>query len=292
MIAEELERILKTAGWSVRSARGEVALEVCYFCGNDRFNLECSPEKGVYHCWACRKGGRLSDLLKSLTGQQHDIQVQKGAAKQKKTVTPQTTADFKSSPIAAVESAARYLDRRGITAEVAAQYGVVVCMEPEHRLYGRIAFQMKDFWTRELVGWVGRSYTGKIPKYISTLEHKVITGWRTRDKDSTAVVVEGPLDGLTVHRAGFQSAVLSGVGGAGVVEWASRLPLKTPVAIMLDADALVQAQRLYWQLSPILGERAFIVHFSSATDDPTEVGPEGVRHLIDQALRDRGHTFA
>lgn len=292
MNVEELKTVLTTSGWSCRVSHGEVELEVCYYCGNDRFNLGLSPDKGVYHCWACRKGGRLSEILKALTGQHFDISVQQSARKKAPSTQKTTAAEFKSMTIAEVPSAERYLVRRGITAEVAAQYGMVVCVDSGHRLEGRIALQLKDFWTGDLVAWVGRSYTGREPKYISTLIHRVITGWRMRDKDTPVVLVEGPIDGVAAHRAGYQAGVLSGVGAAGAVEWASRLSLSAPVVIMLDADAVGQATRLYWQLFPVLAGRLSIVKFEDGTADPAQVGPDGIRTLVDQAIRGLGHTLA
>lgn len=289
MTPEELHQTFVASGLSCRAARTEVALEVCYFCGNDRFNLECSAEKGVYHCWACKAGGRLSDLLQKLTGQQHNIPVQRLGKKERPAALP-VAAEFQSSPISAVFSAEHYLKRRGITSGVAAQYGMVVCSEKGHPLEGRIAVPLREYWTGTLVGWVGRSYTGKVPKYISTLPYKMITGWRTRDRDDVAVLVEGPFDGCAVHRAGYQAAVLSGVGGEGVLEWAARVDPRATIAILLDGDALHQAHRIYWQIKPVVGDRVCIIPFQNTSDDPAQVGPEGIRSLIDQALRARGHT--
>lgn len=290
MTKDELRQLFSAAGWSCQTKREEVVLEVCYFCGNQKHNLEASASKGVFHCWACKRGGRLSELIEMLTGQQVYIPVQRGE-QQKKINAPATVTDFKSLSIAMVPSAATYLARRGIPPEVAAQYGVVVCVEPGHRLEGRLALQLRDFWTGELAGWVGRSYTGKQPKYISTLVRKVITGWRTRDRATTAVVVEGPLDGLSAHRAGFQSAVLSGVGSAGVIDWAARVDPQAQIVIMLDQEAEVQAKQLYWQMLPVVGDRLRMVEYSEAGQDPAQVGPDGVRDLVARSLRGRGQTI-
>lgn len=288
MTSEELRQTFVTSGLSCRLGRAEVTLEVCYFCGNERFNLGCSAEKGVYYCWACKKGGRLSDLLRALTGQEHHIPVQRV----EKTAKPQTAVsatEFKSQPITEVISAANYLAHRGITPDVAVKYGMVVCIDPTHRLNGRIAVPLRDFWTGELEGWTGRSYTGKSPKYLSTLPRKVITGWRTRDKATPAVVVEGPMDGIAAHRAGFQVAVLSGIGDSGIVDWAARLPSTTPVAILLDGSAVQQASQLYWQILPVRPVCLVVVNLPEE-QDPASLGVEGVKVVVRQALSASGCT--
>lgn len=283
MTAEELRQSLSAAGWSCRVQRGEVVLEVCYFCGNEKFNLELSAEKGVFHCWNCRKGGRVDTLIRELTGQSVHIPVQRGAKKPPAPTPNLPAVAFQSIPIAEAGLAAHYLNQRGISPEVAAQYGMVLCTQPDHRLEGRIAIPSRDFWTGDLMGWVGRSYTGRIPKYISTLDRKVITGWRQRDRDMPAVIVEGPLDGVTVHRSGFQVAVLSGTGGAGVKEWAARLHPRSPIAIMLDGDALPQAHQLYWQILPLRTARLVVVGLE-ARQDPASLGVEGAAYAVRQAL--------
>lgn len=288
MTSEELRQTLTASGYQCQISRTEVKLEVCYFCGNDRYNLECSASKGVYHCWVCKAGGRLSDLLEKLTGKQHNIPVQIDGTKQRKELP--TPAVFKAMAVADVHTAQHYLGRRGISAAVAAQYGMVVCTEEGHPLEGRIAVPLKEYWSGAQVGWVGRSYTGKLPKYISTLPYKMITGWRTRDRDTLSVVVEGPFDGCAVHRAGYQAAVLSGVGGEGILDWASRVDPTGRIVILLDGDALAQAARIYWMIKPIVGDRVSIVSFPNTSDDPAQVGPEGIRALIDQTLRAQGHT--
>lgn len=282
MNPEELRQLLAASGWSCRVERHEVTLEVCYFCGNAKHNLGLNPDKGLYYCWACRAGGRLDRLLQSLTGDTHHIPVQLG---QKKAAVPaaKQATEFQAAPVKDVLSASLYLERRGMPTTVVEQYGLVVCTEAGHRLMGRICIPMKNFWTGETEGWVGRSYTGKNPKYLSTLERKVITGWRRRDQAVPAVVVEGPLDGIAAHRAGFQVAVLSGVGGAGVLEWASRLPPKTSIAVMLDGEALVQAQRLYWEIKTVRPTTVALVHLP-AGEDPAKVGPEGVQAAVRSAL--------
>lgn len=281
MTVDELKDLITIAGYSCRVQRGQVALETCHFCGNDRYNLELAPEKGVYHCWACRSGGRLEGLLTQLTGQSHSIPVQLGKrnAQPSRPVAPQ---EFKSKPVGEVQSAVWYLQRRGVSAEVAATYGMVVCLEPGHLLEGRIAIPARDFWTADVLGWVGRSYTGAQPKYLSTMPRKTISGWWLRRPDIPAVIVEGLLDGIAVHQAGYSAAALLGVGASGIVDWAARLDPVTPVVIMLDGSAGEQAHHIYWQIQPV---RPHVALARLAEDaDPSKLGPAGVRAEVERTL--------
>lgn len=287
MTVDELKDLLSLSGWSCRIQRGQVALETCYFCGNDRWNLELSPDKGVYGCWACRSGGRLDGLLQSLTGQSHHIPVQKGkrALPSAKPVAPQ---EFRSKPVGAVQSALWYLHRRGVTVDVATAYGMVVCLEPGHLLENRICIPAREFWTAAVQGWVGRGYIPNVrPKYLSTMPRKTICGWWLRRPDIPTVVVEGLLDGIAVHQAGYSVAVLLGVGASGVVDWAARLAPEVPVVIMLDGSAGEQAHHLYWQIQPVRPTVALARLAPEA--DPSSIGPAGVRAEVERTLgADRG----
>lgn len=279
MTTDELKELVTLAGYNCRIARDQVVLEVCYFCGNERWNLELSAVKGVFSCWVCKKSGRLERILHDLTGQRHNVPVTLGARAEKKLVIPQ---DFKSMPVGEVYSARTYLTRRGVTPEVATQYGMVVCVQEGYLLEGRICIPARDFWTGDVLGWVGRSYTGGVPKYMSTMPKKVICGWQRHTPKLPAVVVEGLLDAITIHQAGYSAAALLGTGGTGLVEWASRLDPECPVAVMLDGDAIEQARKTCWQISAVRSTVILIPLEAGA--DPAAVGSEGVRNLVERAL--------
>lgn len=279
MTPGELYQLLLTSGIECQVRRSEVVVRVCTSCGNEKWNLELNAERGVYHAWCCRKGGRVDTLLQKLTGQEHHVIVRTDIREPKQRALPAPAVTFKSVEVSAVGSAAQYLAARGIMPTTAAQYGVVVCTEPGHRLEGRIAIPARDFWSGDVVGWVGRSYTGKRPKYLSTLPRKVITGWRHRSSTPLVVVVEGPLDGVITHHAGFDAAVLGGIGATGVVEWAARLSPKAIIAIMLDGDALQQAHKLFWQISPLRAAPVLLIPLAGG-EDPASLGVEKVREAV------------
>lgn len=280
MTPQELQSALIGSGVPCRIQRQEVVIQVCVFCTNAKWNLECNAEKGVFHAWCCKRGGRLDQLLRDLTGQEYRIAVQR--VQKDPTVAPIKVEEFKAKSVTEVLSAMTYLERRGITADLARFYGIVFVDQPGHQLHGRLAIPARDFWTGDIEGWTGRSYTGQRPKYITTLQRKIITGWKRRSNTAPAVVVEGPLDGVMVHQAGFSAAVLSGIGGAGVEEWAARMPAETEVVVMLDGDAVEQAQRLYWKIAAV--RRAPVLITLPPEMDPASLGAPGVRRLVEEAL--------
>lgn len=283
MTPQELVSALGIAGIPARIARQEVAVQVCVFCTNSKWNLELNAEKGVFHSWCCKRGGRLDQLLKDLTGQDYRIAVQR-VQKDPTAPPPKAATEFTSQPVSDIPSAAMYLQKRGIAADVVLRYGIVFVNHPGHRLHCRIALPARDYWTGNVEGWTGRSYTGQQPKYITTLQKKIITGWKQRSYSAPAVIVEGPLDGVAVHRAGFHAAVLSGVGAAGIEEWASRLDPEVPVVIMLDGEpeAQEQARRLYWKVAAVRPVPVIAVPPEGA--DPASMGAVAVASLVTEAL--------
>lgn len=287
MTTEELRQLLTIAGYACKVKHEEVVMQVCHFCGNERYNLELSADKGVFHCWACKQGGRLGELLRALTGKSYHIAVKQVEKKAPPTTTQTGAAPFTVVPIEQSPVAQEYLRTRDITPAVAREYGLGVCQQAGHRLDGRIVIPAKEYWSRELVGWVGRSFTGRTPKYLTTWDRHAITGWRVRQHFAPVVLVEGHLDGIAVHRAGFNVAVLSGLGGPALEQWAARLDPDIAIVILLDGEASLpggQADRLYWQITPMRLSSEVRVLRLPEEQDPASLGVEGVGMLVRQAL--------
>lgn len=276
MNTAELQSVLVVSGIVARVSAAEVQIETCVFCGNDRWNLECNPDRGLYHCWTCKSGGRLDRLVKQLTGKEVSIEVRR-TARGSVVQPPPAQALFNSSPVSSVASAALYLAQRGIDVATAKAYGIVVCTSPEHRLYGRITIPALDYWSGTSVGWIGRSYTGEPPKYLSTMTAKQVIGWRNV-RAPVVAVVEGSFDGIAVHRAGASAAVLAGTSSPDALAWASRLDPSTRVVVMLDPEASALSQRLYWELRTVLQARVSRVELVDG--DPAELGPTALRQYL------------
>ncbi|KKN68876.1 hypothetical protein LCGC14_0446620 [marine sediment metagenome] len=281
MTPEDLRQQLAVMGVSCRIARDEVVVEICRECANPRWNLELNPIRGLYHCWSCGVGGRLDTLLRDwLNDPTLYIPVMSGGAR-KPHVVPKPT-EFASEAIVDVPSAAHFLAKRGIDTRTSAHYGLVVCTEHDHLLFSRIVLPVRDFWTGELIGHVGRTYTNGYPKYLHTLPSRhVASGYRVRKLTTPCILVEGILDGIAVHRAGFQTAVLLGTAAPWAKDWAARLNPDTPIVILLDGAALEEATRLHWMLQTV---RTTPVHLITLPvgHDPATFIPIVLTRLIEQ----------
>lgn len=279
MTAEELLSLLTLSGHPVRLMGDEVALRDCWYCGNDRWNLELNADKGVFSCWNCRESGRLDSLLTDIRGEHIYIPVRLDA-KATDGSLPAPAPSFKSKPADEILSASNYLIRRGLDPFHMRNYHLVVCLEPGHLLEGRICFPVQDFWTGTSFGHIGRAYVaGKKPKYLTDAPRKMIGGYRTRDRSRPCVMVEGFFDGIAVHRAGYQTAVLSGIDNQSVEEFASRLPVKTPLLILLDGSAEKEASTLFWTITPIRQVQKLTL---PSGVDPGELHPSALQKFISE----------
>lgn len=288
MTPDELRNILTAAGVKCRVKGDEVLVQTCPYCGSDRWNLEINAVNGFAKCWVCKqpRPGRADVALADLTGQRHDIKT--SAARDKKQPPLQSgdhPQDFKTLPIADVPSAADYLSRRGYTSDVVREFSLSVCIEEGHQLYGRIVIPIRDYWTGNVLGWTGRSYTGGWPKYLSMLPMMQVTGWRAPGRTTPAVVVEGHLDGIAVRRAGFSAAVLGGSSINDLSEWSARLLSEQWAVVMLDGDAPEAANRLYWNIAAVRGTARLGLVTLAPEADPAGLGPEAVRRYVLASIR-------
>ena len=95
------------------------------------------------------------------------------------------------------------------------------------------------------------------------------------------VAVEGVFDGIAVHRAGWNAAVMLGQGAKEpVVEWACRIPAKHWIFIMLDGDAKTHANQLLHTIKPV-HKRIIIITLPDHLD-PGGLLPETLDHLLVQ----------
>lgn len=283
MTNEELRAILVAAGVECRIKGHNILVHVCPYCGSDRWNLEICAPKGFASCWVCKmpKPGRADIAVELLTGSKLRIQTTSRERRSAPVQIGDRPQEFQTLPIAEVPSAADYLSRRGYDSEVAREFNLSVCVEEGHQLYGRIIIPIRDYWSGNVLGWTGRTYTGQWPKYLSMLPAIQVTGWRAPGKKTPAVVVEGHLDGIAVRRAGFSAAVLGGITISDLGEWAGRLLPDQWAVIMLDGDAASAASRLYWNIAAVRTTAMLALVKLGEEEDPASMGPAGVhRHVM------------
>jgi len=247
--ADELRDYLASYGRDARVRRGQVQVNPCPYCGNERWNLEASTEKGVFNCWACDagRGKHLGDLLEylgipippdleSFTFSTNPPPKQERPAAPELNITPAST----------VASAMAYLKRRGLTITECLTRRIGVCRTPGE-WYLRIIVPLKEYWSGASCGYIGRAYapTHKGAKYRAEMDCPVsLPGWRTSRR--VHVLCEGPFDALAVNRLGYGAAFLSGVQREEqALRWACQAPATDTVLVMLDADARQRATRLH-----------------------------------------------
>lgn len=249
MSPEELYQRLILRGYKSKIRREEVVLEVCRFCGNPKWNLELNAPRGVFYAWCCNAGGRLDALLSEWFGESIQLEVRsdRGLKNQRASAAPGAIPRI---PAYEHPVAAGYLQRRGISADLARDYELTICAQA-HFLQHRILVPIKDFWTGVTIGYSGRSFINAQPKYLTTLTTKIVAGYRQRANRTLCILVEGFFDGIAIHHAGFQAAVLGGIANRQLLEFVARIYRTIPLAIMLDGDAKEKAQRLQASLIPI-----------------------------------------
>ena len=271
------------SGYECFVRRDEVVVRTCVYCGNDRGNLELSAVLGVFHCWACNAGGRLDQFLTQFVGGSHHIPVR--AKRQVVSEKGSTASEFATQAISAESVAGKYLGRRGISPLTAKEFGLMVCTQQGHPLEGRIVIPLRDYWTAEIVGHVGRSFTGRWPKYRTTLPRRRITGYRMMNRRGPCVLVEGPFDGISASRAGFSTGILSGTTSGELDFFAARLPEETEIVVLLDGEAEDQARRLAARLRAFR-PRVWIAALP-AKSDPADYAPAVLRRFINHSREEQ-----
>lgn len=266
MSPDELKNRFLLHGIRCNTRRDEVVVEVCVFCGNTKWNLEANPVVGLYHCWACNAGGRVDSLVKEVTGVTVHIPVVQDEWKDRRDARSleHVTEDFLGPPVADVPHLVAYLQGRRLSLVDMAIYQL---RAGKGGLYeNRVVAPLLEYWTREVVGYLGRTVLNERPKYYGTwLAPKCVVGFRTRS--DVHVIVEGVLDGIRVHKAGYNAAVLVGTAGVrGSIEaWSARVPQLHDVVVLLDGDATIEAEKLYWTIRPI-HERVSLIKLPPAFD--------------------------
>lgn len=193
------------------------------------------------------------------------------------------------------------LQRRGIPLDAALTAGLVVRKErggAYDRFRRRLMFPIREGSGR-VIGFGGRSLgPDDQPKYLNSQESAVFSKRRTLfaldlaadaiRREGRALVVEGYLDAITLHQAGFTWAVGS-LGTAFTPEQAKKLRrLADTVLLAFDADAAGQAASL--RGLDVLAEAGLEVAVVTlpAGDDPDAFvrreGAAGWQELLAQAL--------
>jgi DNA primase len=186
---------------------------------------------------------------------------------------------------------ADYLQARGITADTA-------CIWQLGFASGRLVIPLKDA-SGQTVGFCGRATGNQAPKYRNSTgdllfqRNGLVFGLDQADesirRDGTALLVEGPLDVIQLHQAGFTNAVacLGTSVSALQLQLLQRQGMKH-LLVALDGDRAGQAatEKLLEQLQPQLvdgGLQASVVQLPDGQDADGLLrcqGPTAIEGLI------------
>lgn len=226
--------------------------------GRDAFHAHLG--KNLFHCFACRAGGNVLDLVAALeqcSRREAALRLQRRyaansspQARQRGTGRGQlVTEKREANPV--LSFALRglitehpYVSARGLSAATAARFGIGYHAGPGI-MTGRLAIPIHDEQGR-LVAYCGRSVAGELPRYkfpAGFRKSAVLFNYHraTAISQRAVVVVEGFFDCMRVYQAGFASVVAL-MGAALSPSQADLLAGRFPeVVLMLDGDPAGQA---------------------------------------------------
>jgi DNA primase len=232
--------------------------------GRETFHVDTAGQ--VFHCFSCRAGGSVLDLVMAIEGcglrqaaarlstwrgvPAMDVQPLAGKPTVTKKIEPLAPLGFR---LRGVDSRHPYLNTRGIGHATAIEFGVGFYPGPglmQHRL----VIPLEDEIGR-LVGYCGRSLDGSEPRYrfparFSKSQLLFNLHRAVASRQSQVVVVEGFFDCLKVYQAGFGSVVA--LMGSSLYERQRELLVRhfRHVSLMLDGDTA--GRRASSMIAPIL----------------------------------------
>ena len=274
---------------------GRNHLGLCPFHGEKTPSFSVSREKGTYYCFGCKRGGDVIDFVMEIERLAFAEAVER-LAERFGVALPLASPESRrrrdeQDQLAEVIDAAQaffsrrlgddrpraFLERRGITVEFAAAFGLGYAPAEWRALYDAlharfaerllvaagvaVAGEQGRVWDRfrdrvtipirlprgTLVAFGGRAVGDDLPKYLNSPETPLFTksqllfaeerAQRGFARTGRAIVVEGYFDCLALHQAGIEDAVAT-LGTSLSEHHARELARKVPrVAMCFDGDA-------------------------------------------------------
>ena len=195
-----------------------------------------------------------------------------------------------------------YLSGKGYTDDILAESGLFVRGKNNpNKLYdrfsGRVMYPIFDI-TKKVIGFGGRVLDNSLPKYLNSPENILFNKSRNlygmqfakQTKSSYFILVEGYMDVISMHQAGFTQAVAS-LGTALTTGQAKLLKKYTnEVVILYDSDGAGRKAAL--RAIPILRTEGITVRVLTLNEgkDPDEFlkthGSDKMQELLDNAPGD------
>jgi DNA primase len=274
---------------------GRNYLGLCPFHGERTPSFSVSREKGTYYCFGCKRGGDVIDFVMELERLSFAEAVERLAERfvvELPLASPESRRrhDEQGQLVEVVDAAQAFfakrigddrprafLERRGITLEFAASFGLGYAPGEWRALYDElhrkfaekalieagvaVAGEQGRVWDRfrdrvtipirlsrgKLVAFGGRAVGDDHPKYLNSPETPLFSkshvlfaedrAHRAFTQSDRVIVVEGYFDCLALHQAGIEDAVAT-LGTALSEHHAKELARKVPrVVVCYDGDA-------------------------------------------------------
>ena len=218
-----------------------IKIKTCPYCGNQKFNLEISITKCVFHCWTCDVGGSIQKFLiaQSITFEKEDIRPSIERTKEDSVIELPENEPLLHRDSTVAGLARGYLHSRGVTTETIVSWDM------------RLA--ISDAWFGHILvpfyGLKGLEYFVGV-KFRDGGGYRLPFGskdrWVPKQRKSNSIVLcEGLFDGINVwQNTSFDILILL---GKFVLDYQVELLKRCGydrVYICLDGDALSEANKM------------------------------------------------
>jgi len=241
--------------------KDEWIFRVCPFCNNPRWNFQVCLPKGVWHCWACNRGGGLKTFLRRLgyLGE-FDFEATNGYVLDR---TFSIDID-KFEPIGLVHRNWEYFEKKGISIKDLDEWRARVYKE-------QILFPF--FEDKEIVFWVLRDMLKNKWYHAGRRDIPIFKNGNSKQ----LVIVEGIPDGIKAHKCGFSVLVLLGRN----LNKSDKVLIKRgkfEVILCLDGDTTGD---VYKKFIAELGEVKWVDVYPY--DDPSDMKLEDLKKALENA---------
>lgn len=289
-----IESVLTELGITYRVIDDE-AFAACPFHSPDMHpSWSCNIKSGVHYCFSCGARGSLSSLVSYMRGTTYSeatiyVNQQVGSSRiyawredfDEVSFSPMALKVTQSDLALFTDPPQEALDSKNITPESARLYNIR--WNPEHKTW---IFPFYDPYSNELWGWQEKNARIFRNYPAGTKKSRTLFGISNLADDSTAVVVESPIDCAVLSSAG----VSCGVSTFGVPGGSHQLTLVqrrcNRIVLAFDNDtAGSRANREFAPVAAQLFDDVKIYNYgSSKAKDPGEQTYEEIRWSIDNAL--------
>lgn len=291
---DETARVLSTVLANARPSSNGYLRANCPMCPtragkqDTKFSFAYHGESGRFYCLRCGYSGR-SEGASVFIGQAQREGLKREAEKDSEVGRP--IPGFHLLDVEPIRSAlcwahARtFLDKRGITEEMRHARQIGLCLERNHRCYGRIIIPVLD--GKEWLGWIARASVKKhdFPYLYARGFDRATALYNAeaviRQTDEPLIVVEGAFDQMWL---GPDAAAVLGMPS--YQQLRMFMVAKRPVCFFLDGDAWAKAAMFVEQLYTyaIPGADRFVAVRAGGGLDPDDYAPEVARQAARLAL--------